>query len=325
MDAKNSTKNSLGCVLVLLSMLPGCWPSGTNEQQKMGSTTEQESPVVGDVIVTMDGKPLITKQMVEIQKERIMKHPQYRAMLAQADSDQVNQFVAHNMIGEKIIDKDIRDSGIDKTAEYKDDIAAMESGLKQAINIKYFGQKFPATVSEAELKEFYDKNKAMLMTSPGGVTAMALQFDNEPAARAFMESVKQQKNDFKKAAQEAGLSDKIKEFKGINSRTPGVDPMLRDKIIAIKQIPALELFTVNGVSWVVNATGKEEPQYRPFEQVKEGIKQQLEQPKQAEVLSQEVEKLKTKYKVELDKNFFKESEMTEEEMEEENEGMMKKE
>lgn len=332
MNAKSSTNISFGGALVLLAMLPGCWFGGARDQkvEERGENyrVQDEAPVAGDVIVTMDGKPLITKQMVEVQKERIMKtSPQFKAMMAaEENADQVNQFVAQNMVGEKIIGKYIADEGIDKTAEYKDDIAAMESGLKQAINIKHFGQKFPVIISEAELRDFYDKNKAMLMTSPGGVTAMMVQFDNEPAARSFMATVKQQKDDFKKAANEAGLSDKVKEFKTITMRTPGIDPMLRDKIIAIKQTPTLELFTVNGVSWVVYATGKEAPQYRPFEQVKDGIKHQLEQQKQAEVLSKEVENLKEKYKIELDKNFFKEQapEMEEEEEEEEIEEVMKK-
>jgi hypothetical protein len=110
---------------------------------------------------------------------------------------------------------------------------------------------------------------------------------------------------FKKVAQDDGLNAKIKDFKLVNNQSVGVDEQLRDKIAAIKTVPSIEVFDVNGMFWVVNATSQEDPKYVQYEQIKDRIKEQLEQQKRVEAFTKDVDKLKGEYSVEINESYFK--------------------
>jgi hypothetical protein len=120
-----------------------------------------------------------------------------------------------------------------------------------------------------------------------------------------MIQVKNAQNDLKKAAQETGVSNAVKDFKMVNSQSIGIDPALRDKIVAIKTAPSVEMITVNGTVWVISATSKETAKYRPLEQVKDGIKQLLENNKRAELVESEIAKLRDTYNVSINEEYFK--------------------
>jgi hypothetical protein len=79
------------------------------------------------------------------------------------------------------------------------------------------------------------------------------------------------------------------------------------------------MISTGSAFWVVSATAKEDSKYRPFEQVKDGIKQELEKNKRGEMFEKEVAKLKEQYNVVINEDYFKGSEaeqagMSEEDM-----------
>jgi len=59
---------------------------------------------------------------------------------------------------------------------------------------------------------------------------------------------------------------------------------------------------------VINATAKEEPKYLPYEQIRDRIKEQLEQQKRVEAFTKDVEELKKEYAVEINEDYFKSAE-----------------
>jgi hypothetical protein len=150
------------------------------------------------------------------------------------------------------------------------------------------------------------------MISQGGVTASGIKFDSEIKAKEFLAQVRAANNNFMQAAQQTGNASAIKDFKMVNANTINMDGQLRDKILAIKSVPTTEMIVANGAVWVVHAVAKEAAKYIPFEQVKANIKQLLENNKRGEMFEVEINKLKERYKVVIDEDYFKGTDAQEE-------------
>ncbi len=293
----NSAKYSLALLVSALALLPACdWKSKLGLQKSSSATAANDGSAV---IATMNGKPLMTAKEFETQfKNFIEKHP-YGAMLAQMEGVERKMF--DGLVSQKLMSAWVVENGIDQTQEYKENLEQ----LVQFLNARFFQMKHPATSSASEVKEFYDKNKENMpeaVISRGGINASAVSFTKEADAKAFLEKAKGKALD--KAAKEANLSDKYRDFKLVNATSIGIEKDLRDKIMALKKFPTLELIQVGSTYYVVSATGKEEPKYRSFEEVKASIEQRLNQQKQEQALEKEIEKLKKDYNVVVDEAYF---------------------
>ena len=144
------------------------------------------------------------------------------------------------------------------------------------------------------------------VVSRGGVNATGVSFTKEADAKAFLEKAKGKGATLDKVAKENNLGDKYRDFKLVNAMSIGVDPVLRDKIVALKKFPALELVKVNdNTYWVVYAASKEEQKYRSFEEVKPVIEQRLTGQKQEKAMEKAMEQLKKDYNVVINEDYFK--------------------
>src|SRR5579862_8250485 len=313
MNKKLQKKILMSGVLATLSFLPGCAlfdrsPGASGESE--GSSTASAAPLTGEVLVTMKGKPVITTDTLAVEKEKFLKaNPQIRQALAfMPDPKEFDRNLMDGLIGQKIADEYVVSHKINDTVAYKEELKDLCESMERMLNAKYFGEHLTVSVPDSEVKAFYDTNKDKLrgvMTSPGGVMASGIEFDNSAAAKAFAARAKTVPGGFKKTAQDDNLNAKIKDFKLVNSQSIGIEPALRDKVVAIKTVPSVEVVDANGKFWVVNATSKEEPKFVPYEQVKDKLKQELEQNKRVELFEKEINKLRKEYGVEVNETYFK--------------------
>ncbi|HSC25349.1 MAG TPA: peptidylprolyl isomerase [Candidatus Babeliales bacterium] len=312
-------------VLVSLSFLPGCALTDMFKGRNTQSTTESSSPMAdsglpmtGEVLVTMKGIPAITVDSLAIEREKLLKaNPQIKQALAVMDPKAFDRNLLEGLIGAKVIDEYVSSHKINQTAAYQAELKDMCKSMEQMLNQKYFSEQKSVVVSDSEVKSFYDANKDKMrgiMISQGGVAATGIEFTDRASAAAFVAKAKATPGGFKKAAQDENLTAKIKDFKLVNSQSIGIDEMLRDKIVAIKSVPSIDLFEVDGTFWVVHATTKEEPKYLPYEQIKDRLKQELEQNKRVELFEKEIATLRNEYAVEVNENYFKNAEMPQQEL-----------
>lgn len=294
--------SKLSCVLLLSSLvfLPSC-----NWKEKLGlEKSDETSAAAGDgqVIATMNGKPLMTAPEFEKQyKQFIEKHP-YGAMFVQMPG--IERKIAEGLVGQKVMTHWVKENKIDQTPEYKEYL----DQLVQMLNARFFQMKHPVTVAEADIKAFYDKNKETMpeaVVSRGGVNATGVSFAKEADAKAFLEKAKGKGATLEAVAKEAGLGDKYRDFKLVNASSVGVEPALREKIAALKKFPTLELIKAGDTYWVVYASGKEEPKYRGYEELKNTIEQRLSGQKQEEAMEKAMEQLKKDYNVVINEEYFK--------------------
>lgn len=295
-----SAKISAGLLVSSLLLLPGCdWKSKLGLNQSSSAVAANDGSAV---LATINGKPLLTAKEFETQfKNFIEKHP-YGAMLAQMEGVERKMF--DGIVSQKLMSAWVTENGIDKTDEYKESL----DQLIQFLNARFFQMKHPVTTSEAEVRDFYEKNKENMpeaIMSRGGINATAVSFTKEADAKAFLEKAKGAKGTLEKLAKDSNLSDKYRDFKAINPTSIGIDSVLKDKILAFKKVPTVELVKVNDFSYyVVSATDKSEPKYRSFDEVKASIEQRLNAQKQEQALEKEVEKLKKDYNVVVDEAYF---------------------
>ena len=323
MEIKTVKNNAVSLLVVsMLLVLPSCGLVDWVKDKFGGGTTPTASSSAGmmeiattpagtdgsAVLVTISGKPLITQTMLDTEKQKLLaSNPQLQAMISLMDEKQLNRNLVDGMASREIIRKYVADNNIEASDKYKQDYEMVLAQVRDALNTRYFMDAFSVSVTDGEIKKFYDENKDAipnLLLSRGGVEAVAASFDDEKSARDFAAKAKGMRNDVSRAAAEAGLTDKVKDFKLVSDQSLGIEPELRDKIIDIKSVPSINTFKIGKEYWVVAASKKEEPKYRDLDQVKEELKQLIEKEKTMKKFEEEVARLKSEYKIEVDESFF---------------------
>ncbi len=318
MNTKCHKKFLIGGVIASLTLLPSCalldmFKSQSDDTAVSSSMERSESSsagaMTGDVIVTMNGNPIITSDTIAIEKENVMKSkPEYRAALSFMDPKVLDRNLAEGLVGQIVVDNYVAEKGLDKTSEYQQELAEITKNMKRILNAKFFSQEFPVTVTDADVKSFYETNKIAipeLTLSQGGVAASGIEFSSEADARAFINSVRASNNNFARAVQQEGLTAEVKDFKVVNNQSVGMDPVLRDKIVAMKTVPSVEMVKTDSAVWVVNALSKEAVKYVPLEQVQANIRMLLENNKRNEQIETQINKLRDQYKIVINEDYFK--------------------
>lgn len=319
---KSIHKQVTGVALIaLLATLPGCtnWISGdkttgtgatlSENNAKMAPEQETTSLNTADAIVFMDGKPLITVEILEKEKNDLMEsNPQLKQMLPLMPPKQLDRNLAEGLTNQAVVARYITDKKIDTSKEYLQEMDRIQQSVKHMLNNKFFSQNLKAEVSDAEIKDFYDKYKSQipqLLLSHGGVKASGIQFNTQAKAQEFLANVNENKGNLQKAADAAPTKEIVQNFNMVNEQSINLDAPLRDKIVALKKVPTTEVIKIDDKTfWVIQATEKQEPKYQPFELVKAELGKHVEQKKHEELLETEVKKLHDTYKITFKDDYF---------------------
>ncbi|OQA33857.1 MAG: peptidylprolyl isomerase [Candidatus Dependentiae bacterium ADurb.Bin331] len=300
-------------VVSLIVLLPQCdW--GKKEEIRKDETSPA-SIGAGEVLLTIDGQPRITVDRFENYMNTVLEaQPQLKQLIGLMPDAEMELF--RSMSSEELLQAWMSKNHIDQQENYKKDFQMIMDFGKRQLALKYFQEAHPIKISDAEVKKYYEENKKSipeLMTARGGISGMAIGFDKPEEAQAFFAKVKDPKADFVQLARDAKLM--IKDLKEVNELSFDVDAPLRDKLITLKKMPAVEFVTGKEKTWVVKAVSKQDPQYVPYDQIKPRLEAFLQQQKMGEMFTAELENLKNEFKVVENKSYFeRKKKLKEEEM-----------
>lgn len=295
-----SMKHSFGLSLLLVPVifLPGCFQTGETEAP---AALDETSVDQSEVVVTLAGKPKVSMQKLNEEYEQYLEeNPQYKQVLP-FFPDFKRQFL-EGMVVSIISDEWARRNEIANTADYQKDLKNIIERVKRILNTKFFHDKHAADVTEAEVKKYYEEMKDKipnLIISQGGVNTEGVSFEKEEDAQAFLTELKESKKSLEQLAKEKGMIDNYRDFKLVNNQSIGIDPALSAQIIALTTLPTQQVLKAGEQFWAIDASGKEEPKYRSFDESKEQFTQMLKKQKSAEVLEKAVAQYKKEYDVQI--------------------------
>ncbi|MGB8467528.1 MAG: hypothetical protein WCE21_00845 [Candidatus Babeliales bacterium] len=302
---------TLSILVPALCMLPSCElgqkATEASSQASTSAATESTAPgskvISSDVLLTIDGRPKITVAQYEAYVADIVKmQPQFKQILS--IMPRAERELCQNYSIEVILEEYIAKNGIDKSATYQEDLKKGTELLKRQLALKYFQEEYPKkanlVVTDAQALAWYNENKDKvqpLILSRGGVNAQGVSFDKAEDAKAFYDKVKVAGANFESIAKDMKLT--VKKLKSSE-----VENAVREKLEAVKTFPSVEL--VRGAkSWVVQALSKEPTKYRPFDELKEEIKQQL---RMQELFTKGIEQIKKELNVVENTKYFDDKE-----------------
>lgn len=179
---KNNIQMVARVALVILPLmtLPGCgvidWVKEqlgmvkpqTREMSDFGSMSMSEGAKTtnrvddgSDILVTVKGSPAITMQMLEDEvKQLIDSRPELKDAFSKMPGAKQN--VLMGLIAQLIVDEWAMRNMIHETPEFKKELEKAGKQFKRAVSAQFFAQAHPVSVSDAEVRAFYDKNKDMV-------------------------------------------------------------------------------------------------------------------------------------------------------------------
>lgn len=300
---KNITFSLMAASLLILA---ACDRTGKESTGASAASSQGSTAPTGDVLVTIGGKPAVTTKEFEEYYEQVLEQQPQLKSFAQFMPD-LKENIFNTLVSQKLIEHWADDRKIAETKEYQDDYDTALTNIKRGLAIKFFQQEHPVDVSDADVKKFFEEHKdTMYASSPSGVSAIGVSFDNDAAARAFLAKAQAPKADITKLAQAQSLA--ARNFGRVNASSQHIDKALLDKILAINKFPSVQLVKVNNTFWVIEAKGKEEAKYFPFDQAKEDARQRLQAERMGKMFNEELGKLKSQYGVVENKAYFEKKE-----------------
>jgi len=304
------------CTLSPILLLSGCSPVDWVKDKFGGSKENKTKKRVrrtvadGDWVVRVGDEVIVSGDKFKQEFEAILEErPQLKSMLPLMPNAEKD--FARGLGNQEIVTRFIEDSGMTNSSKYKERIERVQKAAIQIVNTEFFADAFTyKKLSDAYLNKFYEENKDTMqgiMISRGGVDTSAIMFDRKTDAENFYRKAKAagRKLDLEKLVKEAGAKERVQDFKLVHTQSFGVDAAVRIKILALKSFPTVEMISSGDKAfWVVHAKEKKETQYRPFEQIKDGIRNVAEQTEKGKHLQKELDKLTKKYNVHINEGFF---------------------
>lgn len=203
--------------------------------------------------------------------------------------------VVEELVNQELLYLEAKETGVDKDQEFLNELKRLEEGLlKQYVVSKLL---VDVDIDEEEIKKYYDENQEMFK-KPEMVQASHILVADLEEANKIYEEIKAGK-DFAEAASEKSTCPSKEQ--GGNLGEFGRGQMVKEFedvafIMEVGQIsePVETQFGYH----IIKLEGKNPESVLDFEEVKEGLSQQLLGMKQQEKYVEKTDKLKEKYKVE---------------------------
>lgn len=245
----------------------------------------------------MENKVLATVGNVEITEAElnnvIANQPQERQMMF--DNDQAKKQLLEQMIALEVMALQAKEEKLDERVEYKE---TLERFGKELLAQMAMGEVLSKViVTDEDVKAFYEENKENFVEQPT-VSAKHILVENEEEANKIKSEIEAGDVTFEEAAakystcpsKEAGGN--LGAF-GKGMMVPEFEAAAFDAVVGEVTAPVKTQFGYH----IIKVEAKNGASEKSFDEVKDGIKQQLTQQKQQEAYLKAIKELETKFGV----------------------------
>ena len=270
-------RSFVSCALLVsgLALLTGCGEWFKKSACPGCDTGALASAAPGDVLLSIDGKPAITKESFnEFFDAYINSNPQAAAYLALDPSARRRAFQELEM--KEVIKHDVIKKKKDQTPEYKKKFAQACDYALWAVNSELFRDDVLASIdsSDAGLEKFYNENKGKnpafdvppFQIAPEGIKMQSVQFSDQKSARDFLEKAQKAPGEF--AALAKAIKKDVKDLGLVTTQEK--DYSLKAKAKSMQPNAVDLIFTpATGKYVVIKAVGqRQNPKYAEFAELK---------------------------------------------------------
>jgi hypothetical protein len=264
------------------------------------------------VLLKIDGKPMLRKgEFLEFVEQAIKANPylsQFGISSYENAPEPIRQQLLDAVVQQKLIAVWGQAHGLDKTAQYKESYEKLAEQLRQALIAQAFEKEIFETiqVSDAEVREEFDRSRDRMIKDPGSVKAVAVSFASEEKANIFYDLVaKKEEATFNNLAKELSVDPVDLGLISLDPRTgpsATVPAAVKRALIDLAEDEYYVQAKDGDIFWVVQVTDRIKPTYFEFNEVAQEVAAQVRHEKFKVVREARVNELKTGHTVDIDKS-----------------------
>jgi len=278
---------------VAVYLLPGCSGGGqkTAEEAKVSETTQSEP--AGDYVVQLEGGEGYT---VEELRAVVESMPPNQQALYRSDPSALKQ-LAQNLGDAAAIATAAEEEGFLEKTENQVFVRISKNGM---IAQKYINDRMNSiTVSDEELKNYYDQNPDQFDQSQVKVNHILV--DNEETAKEIYQQLQGHPEKFAALAKEKSLHEASKDKGGdLGYLSRGQMSPEFDRVAFAMAKGEISEPVQTRLGWhVIYLEDKTEAGLAPFDEVKDQIRQRLEQQKKQEEIQDFITEVKDQHKLQI--------------------------
>ncbi|HJM68825.1 MAG TPA: hypothetical protein QGF02_02670 [Candidatus Babeliales bacterium] len=252
------------------------------------------------VLISVDSKAYLTEAGFEDFLKQVQASEPQLAVYMQMDPDGIREQLLKAKMQEAIMNAWADKHKVKEKETYKSRKEIGEQALHSMLVHQEFVEHHKSEPTDADARKFYDEQKAKdpNLGTPGGIMAKGVKFATEAEAKAFQAKLKAEAHDIDAtAAKDKDLE--VQDFGVVSDAGFSfVDPKIKDALVGKKSFPSSDLVKVaENEYWVAVALGEQKPEFEPFDNVKDAIKQQLAGKKVEEMFEREIPKYEKEFKV----------------------------
>lgn len=310
---------SSSLLLAALLIMPACnWFGGSNSPENASACKKGEYAIKlgGDTVLTTDEfKDYLEMYKLAQMQQMPMPGFDFDAMLAQLPEEQqrmyYNQILEMQLNG-ALICKCIEENRWHEAEEYKKNLRMMRDELEKKLAQDEFVKRLASSSAptDKEAEKYYVENRAtnpymqgeQFLRKQAGVNAYAVKAKDEAQAKALVSSATTNSRGLKKAAEAVGL--KAEDLGVVTLQSSKPDKTVVIKIMSAQKFPTVDMVKSGDTWYVYESASKKDAEYAPFSQVKDLVKQVMQQDILLKEYQKQIEELKGKYKVEINAPFI---------------------
>lgn len=305
-----------GSALVLtVSLLPGCKYLDFFKKKEAEKTESAEAKADDALVLcSINGKAVIKKSDFDKRVTQMLQaNPYFRGAGADMLPLNVKRKFLDRLVEEELFVLDADKQNIEKEAEFQKTLKEMVDLVTRSLKIQFREKKIydETKVAEEQAKKYFEEHKTQYVKVAGGTLASGAKFDTDAAANAFLTQAKANVGNFEKLAKQS-KSGKFREFGRVsqesNNNQMGMETVpapIKEAVLSMRNLPAVEKVKVGKEIWVVKASDKKDSVFFDFEEVKPQVEAMIKNNEFRSKLTSEIEKLRAEYKITVNEDFFK--------------------